>query len=99
MIDFTKAFDLVDHSILLKKLELYKCNNNSLAWFKSYLEDRQQKVCIASSQSKFNQVTHGVPQGSILGPLLFILYINDMEFFTNHCTDTLYADDTTLSAQ
>lgn len=79
MIDFTKAFDLVDHNILLTKLELYKCNKNTVNWFRSYLKDRQQNVCISLTKSELQPIHKGVPQGSILGPLLFILYVNDID--------------------
>ena len=98
MIDFTKAFDLVDHDILIEKLELYKCSSNTIQWFTSYLRGRKQNVCISKTQSEVRTITHGVPQGSILGPLLFILYTNDLEFVIQESEGTFYADDTTIKA-
>ena len=70
MIDFRKAFDLVDHAVLLKKLEIYKCGKSALSWFKSYLSTRTQTVSIKHSKSDTENITCGVPQGSIL---VFIL--------------------------
>ena len=96
-LDFKKAFDLVDHSVLLQKLSLYKINQNSLLWFKSYLDNRTQLVSISGHMSTTCKITHGVPQGSILGPLMFLVFINDLPL-TIRCDTDMYADDSTLSA-
>ena len=95
-LDLKKAFDTVDHSILLNKLISFNLGINTRLWFKSYLEDRKQSVKNGGIKSSYLPVTHGVPQGSILGPLLFILYINDLHTFLNECHISLYADDTAL---
>ena len=72
LIDYCKAFDMVDHSILLSKLKVYGLCDNTTKWFNSYLSDRQQFVCIAGKNSACANVPHGVPQGSILGPLFSV---------------------------
>ena len=94
--DLTKAFDTVDHNILLYKLNNYGVCGNLLNWFKSYLSNRQQFVSVGCSRSQLLNVTCGVPQGSVLGPLLFLLYINDINNSCTECTVRLFADDTNL---
>jgi len=98
MVDFRKAFDLVDHSILLKKLELYKCSHTTINWFKSYLGDRKQRVSLNGFMSSEKNIEYGVPQGSILGPLLFLIFINDLPFSLHNVISStdMYADDTTI---
>ena len=96
LVDFKKAFDLVDHDILLTKLKFYGINNETLHWFKSYLSHRQQQVSISNTKSGFKPISCGVPQGSILGPLLFLLFINDLPLYTSNVSTDMYADDTTL---
>lgn len=93
--DISKAFDRVWHNGLLKKLESIGIKGNLLIWFKSYLTNRKQRVVIRDTASSWVNITAGVPQGSILGPLLFIIYINDIVQEIN-CKIKLFADDTSL---
>ena len=96
LIDFSKAFDMVDHSILLKKLEHYGIRGTALKWMISYLDNRLQFVTIDGKDSTTKHLKYGVPQGSILGPLLFIIYINDIPNISTIAKFILYADDANI---
>ena len=98
-IDLEKAFYTVDHNILCKKLELYGVQQLELSWFKSYLSNRKQFCRVNGVDSKIGDIEVGVPQGSCLSPLLFLVYINDLSQAVQDCTVSMYADDTTLCYQ
>ena len=96
-LDFSKAFDSVDHGILLHKLQMHGINGTLLQWFENYLNERWQRVVIEDVASAWSPVTSGVPQGSILGPLLFVMFINDLPDNVSPGTvSSLYADDSKL---
>ena len=95
-LDFSKAFDTVDHKILLQKLYHYGIRGPAYDWFYSYLTDRKQYVTYNGMSSNTKNVMRGVPQGSILGPLLFLVYINDLCSVCEYATPILFADDTNL---
>ena len=95
-VDLQKAFDTVDHKILLAKLNLYGIRGVSNDWFKSYLSNCNQYVSINGFDSGLNSISCGVPQGSVLGPLLFLLYINDLNQAIKFCKFDHFADDTNL---
>ena len=96
-IDLSKAFDTVAHSIVLKKLELYGVTDGNHSWFKNYLSNRTQFISINNEENtELETITCGVPQGSILGPLLFLLYVNDLKNASNLLDPIMFADDTNL---
>lgn len=105
LVDFSRAFDCLEHNLILEKLKQLGINGLALKWFKSYLEGRQQIVELSYTQKGLTNkvrsrplpMNRGVPQGSVLGPVLFILLTNDMpQYLGGHCTTLMYADDTTL---
>lgn len=91
--DFRKAFDRVDHRILLEKLAFNGIRGNLWRWYRSYISNRTQKVVIKGCESEYVDISSGVPQGSIVGPLLFIIFINDISECFQNCNFLLYADD------
>ena len=95
-LDLKKAFDTVDHEILLKKLRWYGVETPTVNWFRSYLANRKQVCYVNGVMLAADFVTCGVPQGSILGPLLFLIYVNDIPKSLNYGEARLFADDTNL---
>lgn len=96
-LDLKKAFDTVNHDILIKKLQKLGVSGSTLQWFNSYLRGRTQRTVCGNEISEIKRISIGVPQGSILGPLLFLVYINDVQNVTKHTSLTLFADDMALS--
>ena len=101
-IDLSKAFDTVDHNILLDKLDKYGIRGVAKEWYRSYLTNRQMRVkCCVSNTGKYEHsnylpLTYGAPQGSCLGPLIFLIFTNDLHKQIENCNTILFADDTTL---
>ena len=97
-LDLTKAFDCINHDILIKKMQFYGVRGNVLKWFYSYLDNRVQYVSVNNISSAIKHIPVGIPQGSVLGPLLFLLYVNDIQFASNILNSIIFADDTNLFA-
>ena len=95
-LDLSKAFDTLDHAILLHKLQSYGIRGMALAWIRDYLDNRKQYVTFNNINSSFLSISCGVPQGSILGPLLFLLYVNDISNASSLLSFVLFADDTNI---
>ena len=93
-LDLSRAFDCVNHQILIDKLRYYGISGTPLRWFMNYLFDRKQKVIYNNHYSEWKSLTAGVPQGSILGPILFLVYVNDIHNANPDSTNILFADDT-----
>ena len=93
--DLKKAFEAVNDAILLQKLESYKFDQTASNWVSSYLTNRMQCIVQNNSMSSMQPIKGGVPQGSALGPVLFLLFINDLPLFINEAYLEMYADDTT----
>lgn len=96
LLDYSKAFDLLDHDLLLAKMEYIGVEGTAISWFKSYIKDRQQCVKIEENISTLLTCDKGVPQGSILGPILYTIYTCDLPEVIKNCKVHLYADDTQL---
>ena len=97
-LDFSKAFDTVNHQILLKKLEAYGIRGLPLNWFSSYLTNRQQYVTLNNQESPKQTMVCGIPQGSSLGPLQFLIYINDISNCSDKVSIRIFADNTNIFA-
>ena len=98
LVDYCKAFDMVGHGLLLDKLKVYGVAGETMKWLQSYLADRHQLVYLGGYVSDVALMKHGVPQGSILGPLFFTVFINDLPFHVSSSEIDLYADDTTITS-
>ena len=95
--DIKKAFDTVDHALFITKLRNYGIRRDEHSWFTSYLTYRTQSVSLENVTFDSMVISYGVPKGSILGPLLFTLYINDLPSVNKTCNVILYADDTAIN--
>ena len=97
MLEIKKAFDTIDDEILLMKLDYYRIKNDELHLLKSYLNKKQQSCKVNNHTSRLKEITLGVPQGSILGPLFFIVFMNDLRHCVENANVTMYADDTSAT--
>ena len=97
LLDLSKAFDRVSQRLLLEKLRYYQFSNRTLHWFKSYFDHRSQQVSISGTLSSSKLISSGVPQRSVIGLLLFLIYINDLPLEVKKCIIDKFADDTTMS--
>ena len=93
-IDLSEAFDTVDHKILISKLKNIGVRGNNLKWLESYLNNRKQFIAYNNKYTSFETITCSVPQGSIIGPLLFLIYVNDLNQVLNILDPIMFADDT-----
>ena len=96
LLDFSAAFDIMDHELMLKKFKSYGFSQSALLWINSYLSDRRQMVYFNGSYSDVKHVKHGVPQGSCLGPLLYTIFTNDLPLVLQKASISMYADDSTI---
>ena len=96
MLDFSAAFDINDHSLLLEKCMCYGFTHHAIMWIKNYLSNRTQRVFFNGSLSNIIQVESGIPLGSCLGPLLFSIFTNDMSLALTKASVSMYGDDSTL---
>ena len=96
-LDYAKAFDKVDHRLLILKLKRYSFHPNLVKWIESFLSNRFQRVIVGNAQSYKAPILSGVPQGTVLGPILFIIFINDLESRIEHSVVRFFADDTRVS--
>ena len=106
LLDLSAGFDVIDFDLLLGKLRLYGFNDNAVAWFSSYMKDRHQCVQVESAFSSFLPIKWGVPQGSILGPLIFLIFINELpavvenvDEYSEDSSIVVFADDNTPNVQ
>ena len=97
--DLCKAFHCLDHAILLSKLKYYGLNDNAIKLLKNYLSDRDQYVHLGNFKSQYHNISCGIPQGSVMGPLLFNIVINDIPSATKNFDFVMYADDTSVGVK
>ena len=95
-VDFSKCFDTLNRKILIRKLEIYGIRGIPIELFKSYLDERYQAVKVNNVISEFKPINAGVPQGSVLGPILYLIYVNELPNISDQFSTCLFADDTTL---